>query len=91
MDGIAARKEMRGKGIGTKLLEELKRYAHREGFARIRLDVIDTNSAARRLCERRGFVPTHTESFGFLRRFLRFGAATTMMWSIEEPTRRTGP
>ncbi|MCG8462417.1 MAG: GNAT family N-acetyltransferase [Holophagales bacterium] len=82
MDGIAVSKEMRGKGIGTGLLEELKRYAREQGFARIRLDVIDTNEAARRLYERRGFVPTHTEEFGYLRGFLGFGASTTLMYTV---------
>ena len=83
MDGIAVDREMRGKGIGTKLLDELEHYARENGFSSIRLDVIDTNPAARRLYERRGFVATHTERFGYLRWLLGFGAATTMMYRVE--------
>lgn len=68
MDGIAVKQDMRGKGIGTKLLDELKQYARDNGFSSIRLDVIDTNPAARRLYERQGFVLTRTGYFGYLRK-----------------------
>ena len=83
MDGIAVSQEMRGHGIGTKLLDNLKRYACENGFSHIRLDVIDTNPAARRLYERQGFTPTRTEHFGCLRRLLGFGASTTMVFQVE--------
>ena len=61
MDGIAVSQAMRGKGIGTELLEKLKQYARENGYSRIRLDVIDTNPAARRLYERQGFVTTRIQ------------------------------
>ncbi|MGD9006965.1 MAG: GNAT family N-acetyltransferase [Desulfobacteraceae bacterium] len=83
MDGIAVRRDMRGKGIGTYLLNDLKHYARENGFRTIRLDVIDTNPAARRLYERQGFVPTRTERFGCLRWLLGFGASTTMIFDVE--------
>lgn len=83
MDGIAVRRDMRGKGIGTHLLNDLKHYAREHGFRTIRLDVIDTNPAARRLYERQGFVPTSTERFGCLRWLLGFGASTTMIFTVE--------
>jgi len=83
MDGIAVEQDMRGKGIGTKLLDELKQYARENGYSRIRLDVIDTNPAARHLYERQGFIPTRTEQFGYLRRLLGFGASTTMVFQVE--------
>jgi GNAT superfamily N-acetyltransferase len=83
MDGIAVRRDMRGKGIGTHLLNDLKRYARDNGFRTIRLDVIDTNPAARRLYKRQGFVPTRTERFGYLRWLLGFGASTTMIFNVE--------
>ncbi len=83
MDGIAVKQDMRGKGIGTKLLDELKRYARENGYSHIRLDVIDTNPAARRLYERQGFIPTRTEQFGYLRRLLGFGASTTMVFQVK--------
>lgn len=84
MDGIVVSQAMRGHGIGTRLLEELKQYASAQGFSHIRLDVIDTNPAAKRLYERQGFVPTRTEHFGYLRWFLGFGASTTMLFQVEQ-------
>jgi GNAT superfamily N-acetyltransferase len=83
MDGIAVRKDMRGNGIGTHLLNDLKHYARENGFRTIRLDVIDTNPDAGRLYERQGFVATRTERFGCLRWLLGFGAATTMIFHVE--------
>jgi GNAT superfamily N-acetyltransferase len=60
MDGIAVREDLRGHGIGGKLLDLVEVHARQHGFRRIRLDVIDTNTAARRLYERRGFQAAHT-------------------------------
>ena len=82
MDGIAVHPEMRGRGIGTRLLEELTSYARREGYDQVRLDVIDTNPGARRLYERHGFVARRTERFGYLRWLLGFGASTTMIRDV---------
>ncbi|MEL7536227.1 MAG: GNAT family N-acetyltransferase [Pseudomonadota bacterium] len=84
MDGIAVRADMRGHGIGTRLLACLHDYAVEHGFKTIRLDVIDTNAAARRLYERRGFVATRTEKFEYLRWMLGFGASTTMELRITD-------
>ncbi len=83
MDGIAVRSDQRGRGIGTMLLGALKQYAREEGYAQIRLDVIDTNTAARRLYEREGFVETDHEGFEYLRGVLGFGGSTTMVWQVE--------
>jgi len=84
MDGIAVAQDLRGQGIGTKLLNELKKYAHDNGFLQIRLDVIDTNLAARRLYAHQGFVAKKTESFSYLRPLLGFGASTTMVFPVEQ-------
>lgn len=82
MDGIAVSPKMRGGGIGTKLLHRLKQYARNEGYRSLRLDVIDTNPAARRLYERDGFVPVRTERFAYLRWLLGFGAAIQMEYNL---------
>jgi len=82
MDGIAVSQTVRGQGIGTGLLNALKAYAHSNGFSQIRLDVIDTNPAARRLYERQGFVATTTQHFGYLRWLLGFGASTTLIFTL---------
>lgn len=84
MDGIAVHADWRGQRIGSTLIAMIKQYARDNGFATIRLDVIDTNPAARRLYERQGFVATKTEQFGYLRWLLGFGAATTMVFSVED-------
>jgi len=82
MDGISVSESMRGKGIGTRLLDQLISYAHNNEFDTIRLDVIDTNDDARRLYQRRGFVETKTEKFEFLRAKLGFGGVTTMIYTV---------
>lgn len=78
MDGIAVRGDMRGRGIGGQLLDQLAHYAREHGFEHIRLDVIETNPAARRLYERKGFQSMHTQHFPYLKWLLGFGAATKM-------------
>ncbi len=83
MDGIGVSPKMRGSGIGTKLLHSLIAYAKKEGYRSVRLDVIDTNPAARGLYERIGFVPVKTEQFAYLKWLLGFGAATQMKYALE--------
>jgi len=82
MDGISVSPKMRGRGIGTKLIHSLIAYAEKEGYRSVRLDVIDTNPAARRLYERVGFVTVKTEKFAYLKWLLGFGAATQMEYSL---------
>lgn len=82
MDGIVVDANVRGNGIGTMLLETLVAFARDSGFDSVRLDVIDTNPAARRMYERNDFVAISTENFGYLRWFLGFGAATTLVRTI---------
>lgn len=79
MDGIVVDASMRGHGIGTRLLNELAKFARSSGYDTVRLDVIDTNPNARRMYERNGFTATRTERFGYLRWLLGFGAATTLV------------
>ncbi|ASJ73179.1 GNAT family N-acetyltransferase [Granulosicoccus antarcticus] len=83
MDGIVVDASCRGQGIGTQLFSSLIKLAIERGYSTIRLDVIDTNPAARRLYERLGFVATKTERFEFLRWLLGFGASTTMIYSLQ--------
>ena len=76
MDGIVVDPQMRGNGIGTRLLSEITTFATSDEHATIRLDVIDTNPAARRLYERK------TEHFGYLRWLLGFGASTKLVRDV---------
>ena len=56
MDGIVVDPEHRGKGVGTRLFSSLVNFAKSVQHSTMRLDVIDTNSGARRLYERLGFI-----------------------------------
>ena len=49
MDGIFVAPEVRGKGVGSTLLQAIKTEAQRRGYQEVRLDVIDTNARARAL------------------------------------------
>ncbi|MEK2493928.1 GNAT family N-acetyltransferase [Kitasatospora purpeofusca] len=78
MDGIAVGPDLRGRGVGSLLIEEVATLAAEQGFREITLDVIDTNPRARALYERRGFTAGRTQEAPYLRRLLGFGAVTTM-------------
>ncbi|MEU6740044.1 GNAT family N-acetyltransferase [Streptosporangium sandarakinum] len=78
MDGIAVDPDMRGRGVGSLLIEEVTAVAAEQGHREIRLDVVDTNPRARALYERRGFTAVRTEHTPYLRGLLGFGAVTTM-------------
>ncbi|MFK8013923.1 MAG: GNAT family N-acetyltransferase [Gammaproteobacteria bacterium] len=82
MDGVVVDAPCRGRGIGTQLFARIMDVAREGGYATIRLDVIDTNPAAKRLYQRLGFVEGKTESFEFLRGVLGFGASTTMIYTL---------
>lgn len=82
MDGIAVDPEARGKGVGSTLLNEIRRYAKQYNYERIRLDVVDTNPRAKKLYERIGFRVTRTEQFPLLGRLLGFSGVSTMELSV---------
>ena len=82
MDGIVVHPEHRGRGIGSQLLVRVVELARQRGYRTVRLDVVDTNPNARRLYERHGFAATKTTTLPWLRRWLGFGAATTMVRSV---------
>ncbi|MGW7290259.1 GNAT family N-acetyltransferase [Streptomyces sp. NPDC054847] len=83
MDGIAVDPGVRGRGVGSLLLEEVAAVAAEHDCREIRLDVIDTNPRARALYERRGFTAVRTEQTPYLRGLLGFGAVTSMRRPVE--------
>ncbi|MEM7738507.1 MAG: GNAT family N-acetyltransferase [Deinococcota bacterium] len=90
MDGLVVHEDMRGRGVGSKLLERLTQYGHEHGFDYIRLNVINTNPAAKRLYERRGFQEVRTTTFPYLKWLLGFSAETTMHFPLNiSPTDKT--
>jgi GNAT superfamily N-acetyltransferase len=82
MDGIVVHPSMRGRGIGTQLLQSVFDFAHTHGFKSLRLDVVDTNPGARRLYERMGFTPLKTHNYTFLSKIMGFSASTIMIRQI---------
>ncbi|MGP4012421.1 GNAT family N-acetyltransferase [Streptomyces sp. 4N124] len=87
MDGIAVDPGLRGRGVGSLLIEEVAAVAAEQDCREIRLDVIDVNPRARALYERRGFTAVRTERTPYLRGLLGFGAVTTM----RRPVGANGP
>ncbi|MFD4238088.1 GNAT family N-acetyltransferase [Streptomyces sp. NPDC058542] len=82
MDGIAVDPGLRGRGVGSLLIEEVAAIAMEQECREVRLDVIDTNPRARALYERRGFTAVRTERTPCLRGLLGFGAVTTMRRAV---------
>ncbi len=79
LDGIAVHPTSRGQGVGTRLLNAVLTMASAKGLQSVRLDVVDTNPAARRLYERLGFVPVKTNQYAFLRPIFGFSASTMLV------------
>ena len=82
MDGVAVNVEVRGQGVGGRLLGEIIRYAHKHAYDYVRLDVIDTNEGAKRLYARKEFEETHVQTFPYLKSLLGFGGVTTMRLAV---------
>lgn len=82
MDGIFVAAEARGKGVGTALLNAIKREARNHNMSEVQLDVIDTNPRARSLYEREGFQPLGQEKTGPLKYLFNFSSATKMSWFV---------
>jgi GNAT superfamily N-acetyltransferase len=79
---LAVDAPMRGKGIGTRLMEAVFDWARAQGFRSVSLEVVDTNPLARRLYERLGFAPIKTQQLPYPFRRLGFSAVTTMVKEI---------
>ncbi|HKU59164.1 MAG TPA: GNAT family N-acetyltransferase [Gaiellaceae bacterium] len=55
LDVVYVRPPARGQGIGVELIREIARHAQEAGAEMVELDVLETNSGARRLYDRLGF------------------------------------
>ena len=60
--------EMREQGIGTCLMKRVEQFAVENGYSILSLDVVDTNTGARKLYERLGFDKVRTTRYGILTR-----------------------
>lgn len=85
MDGISVAESARGQRVGTRLVETLISHASQDGYASVRLDVIDTNPTTQHLYERLGLEEVATERFPCLKWLLGFSASTTLEYRTPEP------
>ena len=79
MDGIFVSSAARGQGVGTALLDAICEEARSRGYMEVRLDVIDSNTRARALYDREGFVAGGVQHLGLLKHIFGFESATTMI------------
>jgi ribosomal protein S18 acetylase RimI-like enzyme len=82
LDDLAVDASVRGRGIGTRLMQAVFDLARERGLSAVWLEVVDTNPGARRLYERLGFKPVRTRRCPHLFRRMRFSAMTTMTKKI---------
>lgn len=61
LDDVSVKKDRRGQGIGTALLDQLKAQLKKESVQRIDVAVHVDNPEARAFYERMGFLPLHEE------------------------------
>lgn len=80
---LAVRAALRGRGVGTRLLEGALDYARQRGDAAVRLEVVDTNPRAHHLYERMGFVAVKTQRYPFARDWMGFSAAISMVKRLQ--------
>jgi RimJ/RimL family protein N-acetyltransferase len=74
--------KMRGNNIGTKIINEIIKYAKENKFNRLKLTVVDTNQGAKKLYERIGFQIAKTVKYGFITRSAGFEAVIHMVKDI---------
>ncbi len=66
LDDVSVKEDRRGKGIGSKLLGQLKEQLRREGVTRIDVAVHLENPEARRFYEKIGFVALNEERLAWV-------------------------
>ncbi|WP_087017366.1 GNAT family N-acetyltransferase [Thaumasiovibrio subtropicus] len=87
LDGLVIDSAYRGEGLGTRLLDACKALAIEQNYQSLRLDVIDSNSRARALYEREGFVETARDYHPWLKRLVGFSYSTTMVCKLDALSR----
>ncbi len=83
IDILAVAPDMRGKGVGTRLLGAVFQTAREKGFKSVSLEVVDTNPGARRLYERLGFAAKRTYPYPYLRGLAGFSASIKMVKPLD--------
>lgn len=80
---IAVADSQRGKGVSTRLLNDLAARARRKGCTRLRLEVREDNQSAMHTYERQGFAP-----FGMIPDYYEDGANAVRMEKPLAPANR---
>ena len=84
MDGIVTKKEHRGKGIGTGLMDNLDEFALENKMTSIKLDVVYGNDDAKIMYENRDFKATgDVRNPGFIKRLIGVEGLTTMVKTLD--------
>ena len=78
LDGLCVDADMRGRGVGSLLLDAAVHRARAQGTSSIQLSVIDSNPRAARLYRRHGFRAVGHARLGPLRHLFGFDGYTTM-------------
>lgn len=83
IDVLAVARDMRGKGIGSKLTTFIVDFAQSKQFEQVKLSVINTNEKAKKLYESLGFkeVKTHRTPFPWSK-ILGFSSTSEMRYVI---------
>ncbi|WP_128253246.1 GNAT family N-acetyltransferase [Falsirhodobacter deserti] len=82
IDGLCVDEGARDRGIGSALVEAICDHARNRGYAAVRLDVVDTNLAARRLYERLGFRAVKLHPLRTAAPLFGFRATVTMVREV---------
>jgi len=83
IEALAVSGEIRGRGIGTKLMNRVEQFATENGYSFLSLNVVDTNVAAQRLYEKLGFEVVKTAKFGILTKRAGFTSSYYMQKRIK--------
>lgn len=85
LDVLAVDASCRGRGVGSRLLEETEAEARRHGYASVVLDVVDENPRAKKLYESVGYVRVKHRRLPFYRRLFGISGYTRMEKRLGPP------
>lgn len=83
IEAVAVAGSIRGKGIGTQLIEHVCRLAKSSGYRGLVLEVVDTNPQAQKLYERLGFTILKKDQVGIFTHRAGFTAVTYMRKALQ--------
>lgn len=85
IDGLCVAEAHRSQGVGRALLQALAEQARRRGYPAMRLDVASSNTRARALYEREGFVVVQRQSLPLAFPIFRVSACLVMERPLPQP------